>query len=154
MISLLQTWRTLLRGGMTLFLLRICGRDLIRTGSCRCCGCCCQLINLRVGGRWLTSSAQFDRVVQDHPQYRQFVVNGVDHQGLLQLSCTLLRDDGRCGDYENRPALCRSFPTKSLVLCGGVLPPSCGYVITSAVPFAKRLQTAQRRHGRKKDSPA
>lgn len=25
--------------------------------------------------------------------------------------------DGRCGDYENRPALCRSFEPQSEALC-------------------------------------
>lgn len=151
MRQLLSTGREFFSGGLTLFLLRLCGRELVRTGSCRCCGSCCRRINLRVGGSWLSSPEQFDRVRRDHPPYRRFVVSGVDAQGLLQLNCTLLQDDGRCGDYENRPSICKSFPTTSLLLCGGILPPGCGYAITPAVPFAKRLRTAHRRHARKKD---
>lgn len=148
---LLSAGKELFAGGLTLFLLRLCGRELVRTGGCRCCGSCCQRINLRVGGTWLTAPEQFDRVCRDHVEYRRFVVSGIDDQGLLQLTCTLLQDDGRCGDYEHRPAICRSFPTTSLVLCGGVLPPGCGFAITPAVPFAKRLQTARRNHARKED---
>ncbi len=151
---LLAVGKEFLSGGVTLFLLRLCGRKLVRTGGCRCCGSCCERINLRVDGRWLDSPEQFERVRSDHPDYQRFVVSGVDDQELVQLSCTSLQDDGRCGDYENRPAICKSFPTTSLVLCGGVLPPGCGFAITSAVPFAKRLRTAHRRHARKKDPSA
>ena len=32
-------------------------------------------------------------------------------------SCPRLQADGRCGDYENRPALCRTFEPAAETLC-------------------------------------
>lgn len=35
----------------------------------------------------------------------------------FEYNCPLLRLDGRCGDYENRPNLCRQFEPGSDTLC-------------------------------------
>lgn len=35
----------------------------------------------------------------------------------VRVGCTLLTTEGRCGDYENRPSLCRVYEPKSDPLC-------------------------------------
>lgn len=37
--------------------------------------------------------------------------------GAWRFWCPVLRADGRCGDYENRPALCRDYQAGSDKLC-------------------------------------
>lgn len=40
-----------------------------------------------------------------------------DGSGVWLFRCTALRADGRCGDYENRPQLCRSYQAGQDGLC-------------------------------------
>jgi Fe-S-cluster containining protein len=37
--------------------------------------------------------------------------------GYWRFSCFMLDENGRCGDYENRPALCRSYKSGSDGIC-------------------------------------
>lgn len=43
--------------------------------------------------------------------------------GIGHWSCTRLTPEGRCGDYDNRPALCRSYEPLSDRLCVMYVPP-------------------------------
>jgi Fe-S-cluster containining protein len=78
---------------------------------------------------------------------------GVDHMTLAELQaasrrmdngkvrvsrrCAQLQDDGRCGIYEQRPAVCRAFDcaTRGDCSCGGR-----GYVPVDAISFESELE--------------
>lgn len=147
-LAALRSWfsRRPLSSWPLLLAMRVTGRELVRTGHCRCCSACCRQINLQIGGDWLKRTSQFEELAATEPRYRRFFITGKDQHGLLLFQCRLLGTDGTCQDYHNRLDLCRSFPTSSLILCGGTLPRSCGYAIGPAVPFERRLKQARKRH--------
>lgn len=120
--------------------LQIMGRELLVTGSCRCCGNCCRKINLEGARGWLRSPRDFKEVVALYPEYERFQIMGKDQQGYLQFSCSWLNEAGLCSNHEKRLALCRNFPDKSLHFCGGTVPPGCGYCISEVRPFSRYLE--------------
>jgi len=124
--------------------MRFMGKELIVTGSCRCCGNCCRKINLEGGRGWLRSEEDFFDVLNEYPEYERFIIIGKDDQGFLQFSCTWLTDAGLCRDHENRLSLCTNFPDKSLHFCGGTLPPGCGFMINEVRPFSRYLADVEK----------
>ena len=125
--------------------LRIRGKTIMVAGSCSRCGRCCQSISLEGPFGWLRSERTFKKMVISSPEYRRFVIIGKDALGYLLFRCTCLAEDGSCGDYDKRPALCRHFPESSLVFACGQLPPACGYRFVEGIPFKKFLNAAVRR---------
>ena len=119
--------------------LRIRGKTILLSGACRCCGACCQKINLEVSSGWVRSSEAYYQILEDHPEFRRFEIIGRDPQGFLQFSCTWCTEGGVCRDHDNRLTICRNFPDTSLAFCGGGLPPGCGYRFKAGLPFAKVL---------------
>jgi uncharacterized protein len=120
--------------------MRFMGKELLVTGSCRCCGNCCRKINLEGGRGWLRSQKDFIEVLSDYPEYERFSITGKDDQGFLLFSCSWLTDTGLCRDHENRLSLCTNFPDKALHFCGGNLLPGCGFVINEVRPFSEYLE--------------
>ncbi|MBU1568788.1 MAG: hypothetical protein KJ630_24570 [Proteobacteria bacterium] len=125
--------------------LKIVGKSILVTGSCRGCGMCCRRISLEGRNGWLRSEKTFHETVTNYPEYGRFVIIGRDTQGFLLFSCSWSTPQGTCIDYENRLGLCQKFPESSLVFAGGRLPSTCGYKFDEVVPFKKVLHTAVRR---------
>ena len=139
-------------GAIRHMLLRITGRKVLLSGTCRRCGSCCRRINLEAAGGWVRSKEVFAAVVQDHPEYSRFSIIGRDGQGFLLFSCSWCTEAGLCRDYHNRLPICRGFPDSSLLFSGGSLPAECGYMLTTGVPFAKVLEKERKnRRGRARD---
>lgn len=118
---------------------RCAGRRVVLTGGCRQCGQCCQQIQIQQGRSWLRSRRQFRTLVRRQPEYDRFVISGRDGSGCLLFCCRCLQPDGRCGDYANRPDICRQFPDRRLPQTGARLPASCGYQLQLARPFTAHL---------------
>jgi hypothetical protein len=129
---------------LNMVLMRITGREMIKTGKCICCGSCCRNINLKIDGKWLNSENEFEAITRILPEYKRFLITGVDEQGYLKFRCSYQREDMGCRDYQNRPDICRAFPEKSLIFCGGKVPDTCGFTIKPGVPFEQRLKKAQK----------
>jgi hypothetical protein len=144
-ISCLEKYR--LGAWLNFVFMRLAGREMVKTGKCICCGACCRNINLKIDGSWLKSEDEFKKYTQSLPEYSRFVITGTDKQGYLKFRCSCQKDDMSCGDYEKRPDICRAFPEKSLVFCGGQVPDTCGFTIKPGVPFSKRLEQAQKKNG-------
>lgn len=124
---------------------RMRGKSILVTGSCRGCGMCCRSISLEGREGWLRSEKAFYEIVKHHPGYRRFAITGKDSQGFLLFSCTWSTPEGTCRDYLNRLPLCSKFPESSLVFAGGRLPPTCGYRFGEVVPFKKILSAAMQK---------
>ncbi len=133
-----------LTGLLTCLWLRLRGKSILVTGSCRGCGSCCRRINLEGPQGWLRSEEVFTRLLRDNPEYRRFEVTGGDEQGFLLFSCSWLTAAGSCRQHDHRLPLCRRFPEKSLIFAGGGLPAGCGYRFVVTEPFAKVLARAER----------
>jgi uncharacterized protein len=77
------------------------------------------------------------------PDYRSFEPMDLtgDEEGLL-FRCQHLQPDKTCGIYEQRPELCRQYPSEYTLLLGGKLAKGCGYQFRLLKPFSQVLQTA------------
>lgn len=126
-------------GLIRLLRLRVMGKEVLVTGSCRGCGSCCRRINLEGRRGWLRSEEEFAALLCESPSYERFLVSGHDQQGFLQFSCSWLTPSGACRDHEKRPLLCRNFPDKGLHFCGGSLPLGCGFSFAEVRPFSRYL---------------
>jgi Fe-S-cluster containining protein len=95
--------------------------------SCHAPGACCKgfvLTNMRVKDdlNWKESSEIFLTQKSDLGLTRFYAVSKVtgsqrDGTVAVRLNCSSLTKEGRCGDYENRPNLCRVFEPGSDPLC-------------------------------------
>ena len=120
-------------------LLKLQGKSILVTGSCRGCGTCCRSICLEGKDGWLRSRKEFEKIIAKFPEFARFEIIGTDRQGFLLFSCTWCTAQGTCMDYHNRLPLCYNFPKSSLVFAGGQLPVNCGYRFSEVVPFEKIL---------------
>ncbi|NDV26414.1 YkgJ family cysteine cluster protein [Desulfovibrio sp. JC010] len=111
-------------------------------GSCNLCGSCCRSVCLSVGGRWLKSKRKFYKEIKKDTSLACFEISGKTEEGYLKFTCTRLNDNGTCSDYENRPKLCRSFPSPSIFMEFGQLPKGCGFRMSTEIDFEKVLDDA------------
>ncbi len=101
--------------------------EVVVEGHCRMCGECCRDIMILDGGSWIGSEAAFRKLVEEKPEYARFYPTGKDDAGPLCFCCIHLGDDGLCRDHENRPAICRRYPTPRIYYRGCDLRLDCGY---------------------------
>ncbi|WP_432737126.1 YkgJ family cysteine cluster protein [Maridesulfovibrio sp. FT414] len=111
-------------------------------GSCGMCGNCCRGISLHIDGKWLKHVRQFNRAKNKYEYLRRFEVIGKTASGHLQFACRCLNENGTCDDYENRPELCKLFPSPSIYAQNGHLPDGCGFRMSTEVDFEKLLDQA------------
>lgn len=107
------------------------------------CGKCCRGISLYVNGRWMRSEKHFLKAKKYDPDLERFEILDKS-DGLLKFSCRCLTSDGTCGDYENRPQLCRNFPSPDIYYQDGQLPGGCGFRMSTELDFEKILDQARK----------
>ncbi len=134
-----------LQGLLRLLILKIAGKDYLIVGSCIGCGSCCRKINLKTSKGWIRSEEHFKRMLKVHHDFQRFDIAGKDSQGFLQFSCSWLMSSGLCRDHKNRLDICRKYPAKSLMFCGGSISEECGYTIETVTPFKKILEMETQR---------
>jgi uncharacterized protein len=119
------------------------GKYYERSGSCNQCGQCCSNIYLVYNKKTIDSLEFFEFVKKKDPDYRSFEPMDLtgDEEGLL-FRCQHLQPDKTCGIYEQRPELCRQYPSEYTLLLGGKLAKGCGYQFRLLKPFSQVLQTA------------
>ena len=105
------------------------GREVVVSGRCNMCGRCCRGLNLTLGDRggWIRSKHLFELAKKQHPAYERFEITGRTPTGILIFKCKMLDENNLCGDHENRPGYCRTYPTPDLYFMGGELLPGCGF---------------------------
>ncbi|BCS88590.1 YkgJ family cysteine cluster protein [Pseudodesulfovibrio sediminis] len=96
-------------------------------GRCKGCGYCCQDIMLKDKGRWLRTNRQFKALVKSNPEHARFTPVGRDEYGFMIFTCKKLGPDNLCSSYDDRPELCRNYPSDSLYYQGDCLQSACGY---------------------------
>ena len=114
------------------------GKVYRRTGECNSCGKCCTNIYLGHGKLPIATAEEFEQLKRSHPDYRNFYIVGEREDGLL-FACKHLQPDNQCAVYEERPRLCRAFPTEKAVMNGGTLPSECSYQFESLRSFDQTL---------------
>lgn len=105
-------------------------------GNCGDPGRCCREIRLFSGNDWafrnagtrLEAMVALATVGHDDPWMGNiglpFIAERKDADGYWVMSCVNLTPEGRCGDYEGRPYLCRLFEPGTQFPCAmSVLPP-------------------------------
>ncbi len=109
--------------------------------SCSCCGSCCRLASSEYSYEQLKERAKNgDKFSQDFvsvfipydskeipkklfPDYIELLEKTFEGEELYFYYCPKLGSDGLCTDYENRPEICRIFPSDPLV----VFPVKCSF---------------------------
>lgn len=129
-----------MQGIIRYILLRITNKEYIISGSCNQCGGCCRKINLKTDRGWIRKEDEFLELLEKHQEFKRFTVSGIDRQGFLQFSCSYLDDTGLCKNHADRLDICKNYPAKSLMFCGGQVAEDCGYRIEKVTPFARVLE--------------
>lgn len=106
---------------------RILRSEVAVTGQCRMCGDCCKDIMILDETFWISSEEAFRRLVKEKPEYTRFFITGKGESGPLYFSCIHQDENGLCTDHENRPAICRRYPTRRIYYRGCDLRQDCGY---------------------------
>jgi uncharacterized protein len=118
---------------------RFRGRTYVRTGRCNRCGFCCTMVTLFIDNHLVRTDEEFEYLVEIFPEYRRFSSRGYDDDGHLLFTCCYLGEDFRCGDYRNRPIICRDYPNQNIMQKGGKLVSKCGYTFTPVENFGNLL---------------
>lgn len=109
--------------------LRILKRKYFRYGKCRMCGCCCENIYVRHGNKIIKTNEQFEKIKQNdnYSFYKHITPINQDDFGLI-FSCNKFDKEKRlCTDHENRPTICKNYPSEEIFKIGAQLKDSCGY---------------------------
>ncbi|WP_425387490.1 YkgJ family cysteine cluster protein [Desulfovibrio inopinatus] len=125
------------------------GKTPVIRGGCLQCGGCCRYITLMYEGKMIRSRWQFDRICKKDPVFRRFVVAENAFMKNLVFRCNLLSEEGTCLDYENRPQLCKDYPTRHMVYYGGAPSAHCGFYIAETTSFARILKKTIRANRKK-----
>lgn len=136
--SILKVLKYTPSGFLKWLLHTLTGREVAVGGRCLMCGRCCKHLNLSYGDHWVRKEKDFLAMLKDYPEYDRFELIGETDSGLLIFQCNVLGEDGRCGDHENRPDICREYPDPDLYYTGGELLEHCGYCF-KVVPSFKRV---------------
>ena len=122
--------------------LKIKGEKVFVGGQCNLCGRCCRHIYLfDAHGRIIKSKSHFDALCHSFPENRRFRIINEDSEGLV-FECSMLTEEGLCGDHEHRPALCRSYPSPMIYYSDFSLSDYCGYTIQTGKPFDRHFESA------------
>jgi hypothetical protein len=122
------------------FLARLKGKPFIRVGKCNQCGTCCRLLTLFVDGKQLSTAEEFQHAREVFPEYWRFYASHMDEEGRLLYTCSFLREDNTCNDYQARPHICRKYPTSGILYQGGKLVPQCGFNFIPTKDFQEDLE--------------
>jgi len=125
--------------------LKIRGHRIVVCGNCKICGLCCRDLNLTNGDHWIRSKDEFKLLVEKKPEYSRFIHTGYTPGGIMVFSCECIGSDGLCGDYENRPDFCRTYPETDLYFMGGELPDHCGFSFKVMPSFDRILERESNR---------
>ena len=124
---------------LTFILLKIKGQEPVRTGQCNQCGQCCQSFRVKSDGKWIKTRSQFQRLIQQKPDYSLLICKG-EIDGDLYFTCSWLTTDGICKDHQNRLQICKEYPSTTRFYTGNKMPDYCGFSIEAVVPFEKILE--------------
>ena len=98
-------------------------------GACQHSGMCCSGLSLVIKGARMDTLYQFQKVRSQNPVYDRFIPH-LDSGGEIDhFSCRCLTSANRCNDYENRPKLCRQYPTSAFIQHDHIIK-GCGYKVT------------------------
>jgi uncharacterized protein len=110
-------------------------------GACKMTGNCCRNLILVDRGRPVRTRKRFDSLVRRQPYHEMFVPREEpDIDGRLRFSCRNLTNDHRCGIYDTRPDICRSYPEPRMIELGGDLLPGCGFTVVPEKDFEQFLE--------------
>lgn len=89
-------------------------RSDLKEGECLCDYCtgkCCRYFALPIDEPVTMADFEYIRWYMLHDRTTIFIDEGIWYL-LVHTRCKHLQDDNRCGDYENRPNICREYTTE------------------------------------------
>ena len=99
-------------------------------------GKCCQNLILIDRGKPVRSAKAFSSLVKREPYHKMFVPRKqLDSYGRMRFSCSNLTTEHRCGIYDSRPDICRTYPEPTMIKLGGKLLQGCGFSVVFEKDF-------------------
>lgn len=131
------------------YYLKILKRKYYRSGSCNCCGRCCEKIYVKHGKSVITDEKVFEKLKYLHSFYADLTVIDKDETGLV-FRCNNLDEETRlCKKHKMRAKICRDYPQEEIFTMGAQLSEGCGFKFEPIVPFDEVFTTVSK--GKSKD---
>ncbi|MBT4835945.1 MAG: YkgJ family cysteine cluster protein [Methylococcales bacterium] len=109
-------------------------------GYCNQCGRCCKELIIVNRTTPIKTLKEFKKLTFFKPSYKIFKpMNEQFSDGFLRFKCQFIGNDNLCQHYENRPKMCRSFPTSAMFKYGAELPEGCSYTLLPEKEFSTVL---------------
>ena len=114
----------------------------IRVGTCKRCGNCCKNVTIKIEGKFITTSEEFEKLRSAKPVYNHFLISGKDENGIFLFACKSLSSDNLRKSYWFRSLYCRSYPKadSNFITAGGETLDGCGYSFKSSIEFKEFLK--------------
>ena len=126
------------------YYLYILKRKYYRTGSCNCCGRCCQKIYVKHESI-IQTEEEFERLKKQHEFYTYLTVVDKDETGLVFECKNLDKETHKCKIHKKRPEICRKYPQEEVFAMGGTLAEHCGYKLVPIQSFEEVFNKVQKR---------
>lgn len=122
------------------FLNKIYPPKITISGACKKCGKCCENLILTHKNKAVTDKKQVESLKKKESFYSRFTPIYTDPTtGIMYFSCALLKDK-ICSDHNNRPNICRNYPSEAMFAKGGKLLTGCGYILKPQKDFEQYLK--------------
>ncbi len=127
------------------FHLYILKRKYFRQGKCLQCGACCKKIYVRHKKSVIKTEEEFSKLQKIHPFYTYLKVIDKDELGLV-FSCSNLNEEEKsCKIHNDRPGICRRYPSEHIFSMSGCLSDDCGYSFSPIESFDDVLAKQQKK---------
>ena len=126
------------------YYLYILRRKYYRTGSCNCCGRCCQRIYVKHKSIIQTES-EFERLKKMHSFYTYLKVVDKDETGLVFECENLDKETNKCKIHKKRPEICRKYPQEEVFAMGGTLAENRGYKLIPIQSFEEVFEKVKKK---------
>ena len=127
--------------------LHILKKRYYRLGKCAQCGCCCENIYVRHQGAVIQTQEEFDNIkaTDNYSFYKHISIVNKDDFGLV-FSCDKFDKTRRlCTEHNNRPSICKNYPSEEIFSFGAQLQEKCGYSFIPIVSFEEVFNKIRRK---------
>ena len=120
-------------------------RTYYRHGQCNRCGACCQRIYVRHAKGVVKEESEFKKLQKLHPFYTYLEVIDSDDLGLV-FKCNMFdKENKMCTIHNDRPGICRRYPSEQIFKMSAILSPDCGYSFSPIESFDEVFSRAKKK---------
>ena len=106
------------------------------SGHCVNSGFCCQKIQIKYEGAWISSLTLYDKIIKKNSIMKRFVPDVIEDKKIYNFSCTSFNSSNLCDNYDTRPNFCKSYPF-SVLFSNDKIKAGCGYYLEESIILPK-----------------